>query len=932
MAEIASAYVALIPTMRGAGATIAKELDSPEVGRAAEKAGKSAGNRLSSGFKAAAGGLLAGASIAGIAQFANGAVSAFSELEDSTAAAGVVFGQNMGQIIDQSKTASKELGLSQQQVINAANTFGTYGKAAGLTGKPLADFATQQTKLAADMASFKGTSPEQAIEAIGAALRGEMEPIRSYGVLLDDATLRNEALSMGLISTTKDALTPQQKTLAAQSAILKQTTDAQDDFSRTSESTANVQKTLAAEAENLQAKLGKQLAPAFTAVRNVANNVMAGFSAGIDYIVPKVQELAGWVKTNQEWLKPIGAMVLGIAAAWGTYTLATKAWTAATTAAAAIQRVLNLAMNANPVGLLVTAIGTLVGALVYFFTQTETGKKIVQAAWAGIQAAIQFVADWWTQSAWPAIQRVINWFGQAFQTAGQVIAIAWQSIKNAIASVWNWINQWVINPFKLGIELLGLAFQYWRDGVTRVWDNIKSAISTAWNWINNNVFTPFKTGVALLGTAFENVKAAISTAWDGIKSAAAKPINFVLGTVYNDGIRKWWNQIAGAVGLDSLKLPQASLVKFASGGVMPGYTPGRDVHRFVSPTGGRLELSGGEAIMRPEWTRAVGGPRAVAAMNAAARRGQAFSSGGVFGRRAETGGFWDNVGGVASSIGRGLRSFGQSLWDAGAMAVEIIKDPIGAIKRAVSQIMNDAGSGGHSGGLFDMVGTLPAKFAVGLADKVKSMLGAQSTDGGGAAGTAAGALGVARMSQIVQALVPGARVTSGFRPGAITATGFPSMHGMGRAIDIAAARPGDATGMMAIFNALRAAYPNATELIYSPAGIRQLYKGRPKNYGEPTRGDHFDHVHWAMRHGGVIPGLFDNGGWLPHGGTGVNLTGKPEAVLTPAESAGLKAALQQGPIDLSDQTISRLAAEIRHGAREQAVHAVRTAQARPGRR
>src|SRR5690606_35347495 len=33
---------------------------------------------------------------------------------------------------------------------------------------------------------------------------------------------------------------------------------------------------------------------------------------------------------------------------------------------------------------------------------------------------------------------------------------------------------------------------------------------------------------------------------------------------------------------------------------------GRDVHRFVSPTGGRLELSGGEAIMRPEFTRAVG--------------------------------------------------------------------------------------------------------------------------------------------------------------------------------------------------------------------------------------------------------------------------------------------------------------------------------------
>ncbi|MET9816870.1 hypothetical protein [Streptomyces sp. NPDC006355] len=46
--------------------------------------------------------------------------------------------------------------------------------------------------------------------------------------------------------------------------------------------------------------------------------------------------------------------------------------------------------------------------------------------------------------------------------------------------------------------------------------------------------------------------------------------------------------------------------KRAMGGVLPGYTPGVDVHRFFSPTGGQLDLSGGEAVMRPEWTAAVG--------------------------------------------------------------------------------------------------------------------------------------------------------------------------------------------------------------------------------------------------------------------------------------------------------------------------------------
>ena len=475
----------------------------------------------------------------------------------------------------------------------------------------------------------------------------------------------------------------------------------------------------------------------------------------------------------------------------------------------------------------------------------------------------------------------------------------WNGIKTTISVVWNWINTWVITPFKLALGVLSYTFQVVKDAIGTAWSTMRAGLKAGWDWISTNVFSPLKTGVSLIGDAFSNVKDAIGTAWDGIKSAAAKPINFVLGTVYNDGIRKWWNTIAGAVGLDDLKLPEAQLVKFAQGGVLPGYTPGRDVHEFYSPTGGRLSLSGGEAIMRPEFTRAVGGAAGVARLNSLARSGQAFASGGVFGRAPETGGFWDDVGAVASSIGRGIKGFGESLWDAGAMAVEIIKDPIGAVKRAVSQIMEDAGTGGNSSGLFDMVGTLPAKFAVGLADKVKEMLGAVPTEGAGVEGVPAGALGVARMSQIVRDLVPFARVTSGFRKGAITATGYPSMHGMGRAIDIAGSTSGDGAGMMAIFNALRGKFPNATELIYSPAGGRQIYKGRPYVYPEPTRGDHFDHVHWAMKNGGVLPNfasLYDNGGWMPDGGVGVNLSGRPEAVLTPDESAALKAGLAGGPL------------------------------------
>lgn len=261
-------------------ASALKELERIE--REAKESGKKAGSGFGEGMKGMIGPALAGLSLAGVGALANSAVASFSELEDSSAAAGVVFGKNMDDIIAQSMTGAEKLGLSQQAVINGANTFGTYGKAAGLAGKDLSGFATGLTGLAGDMASFKGTTTEQALEAIAAGLRGEAEPLRAYGVMLDDVQMRDEALRMGLIKTTKDALTPQQKVLAAQSLIFKQTKDAQGDFARTSDSTANTAKRLSAASENLSAKVGSLLAPAFTAVRTKLLAAVGSMSKFVD--------------------------------------------------------------------------------------------------------------------------------------------------------------------------------------------------------------------------------------------------------------------------------------------------------------------------------------------------------------------------------------------------------------------------------------------------------------------------------------------------------------------------------------------------------------------------------------------------------------------------------------------------------------------------
>jgi hypothetical protein len=189
------------------------------------------------------------------------AITAASDLSEELSKSTVLFGEGAAAIDEWAKTAGTALGQSRTQALRAAGNFAVFGKSAGLVDSELVDFSTDLTALASDLASFSNTTPEDAVQALGAALRGESEPIRRYGVLLDDQTLRQRALEMGIVDTTKNALTPQQRVLAAQAEIFAQTSAAQGDFARTSDGLANSQRILAANLEDVKTTIGEALLP-----------------------------------------------------------------------------------------------------------------------------------------------------------------------------------------------------------------------------------------------------------------------------------------------------------------------------------------------------------------------------------------------------------------------------------------------------------------------------------------------------------------------------------------------------------------------------------------------------------------------------------------------------------------------------------------------
>jgi hypothetical protein len=236
-----------------------------------------------------------------------------SDMAETQSKVGVIFGETAKDIRDFGKAAAKNIGMSEQEALDAASTFALFAKQAGKSGQELNNFSKDFVTLAADFASFYNTDPQDAIIAIGAALRGESEPIRRFNILLDEQTIKTRALKLGIIDNINQALTPQQKVLARTAEIFAQSAVAQGDFQRTSEGLANQQRILKAELTNLTTEFGRAFMPIMLQVVSVVRDQviprLQGFTQAFQKLSP---ETINTVTKLGLFLVILGPLLIGI--------------------------------------------------------------------------------------------------------------------------------------------------------------------------------------------------------------------------------------------------------------------------------------------------------------------------------------------------------------------------------------------------------------------------------------------------------------------------------------------------------------------------------------------------------------------------------------------------------------------------------------------
>lgn len=371
-------------------------------------------------------------------------------------------------------------------------------------------------------------------------------------------------------------------------------------------------------------QLGQGLADAVTGFLAVGQNGGAAASIGqlvgdafnaaapfVEKLASTLQSLGDWASEHGDAIRTVIAGIAGGFAAFKTANLISAAVTAlksfdvAAKIAAAGQWVLNAAMNANPIVLVVTAIGALVAALVWFFTQTETGRKawasftsFLSSAWQSVVSFVtslgQNIANFFTQTIPNAIQSVIQWFQQlpsaigtalsnlitsigtwavsfgqsALQAGQQFVSNIANFLTNLPATIAYWlaygITFVVLWAAQLGSQAISAGQQFLANLGTffvqlpgNIWNWLTSTVASVASWaaqMGANALSAGSRFLSNVGTFISQLPANVGSWLSGAVSAAASFVGRMASNAVNAGSRflssigSYISQVPGRIG------------------------------------------------------------------------------------------------------------------------------------------------------------------------------------------------------------------------------------------------------------------------------------------------------------------------------------------------------------------------------------------------
>lgn len=261
-------------------------------------------------------------------------------------------------------------------------------------------------------------------------------------------------------------------------------------------------------------------------IANTAATVASGIATAATATVHSVRLAASVIASTAAIVAQRIALVAGTAAML-VVKGAVIAWTA-------VQWLLNAALTANPIGIVVVAIAALVAGLIYAYRNSETFRNIVQAVWGAIKVAIGATVDWIVKYVWPVIQKIIQLQVAYWKFLWNVIKAVWNGIVTAVRTYIN-IVRTVITTV---VNAIRAVWNAWLNGLKTiaraVWSAIVSFIQGQINKVRA-IISNIKAVVAVVRNAFSQAKAAVQSQLSAMVSLVRGLPGRVSGALGNIG-------------------------------------------------------------------------------------------------------------------------------------------------------------------------------------------------------------------------------------------------------------------------------------------------------------------------------------------------------------------------------------------------------------
>lgn len=221
------------------------------------------------------------------------AIDISSQLTEVQNVVSTTFGEYSGLVDQMASTSITELGMSELTVKQIASRYQAMGSAMGFARGEMADMSLELTRLAADMASFYNVEQKDVAEDLAAIFTGETRPLRTYGIDLTQATLAEWAMKQGLDANIQ-SMSQAEKAMLRYQYVMANTTAAQGDFAKTSNTWANQTRILAQNFQSLGSIIGGVLINAFKPLVSGLNSVMSAVISTAETIANALGAIFGW--------------------------------------------------------------------------------------------------------------------------------------------------------------------------------------------------------------------------------------------------------------------------------------------------------------------------------------------------------------------------------------------------------------------------------------------------------------------------------------------------------------------------------------------------------------------------------------------------------------------------------------------------------------